>query len=845
MKHLLAILGVLTSAVSFCQSLDQILSNIEPRELGPTTLGGRVSDVAVYEKDPRIFYVATASGGVWKTENGGAKLEPIFDKQPSLATGAVAVNPNDPNDVWVGTGEGSSRNSTCYGDGLYHSTDGGKTWTLVGFEKCRQFSRITFDPNNSKTILVAALGNLWGTNPDRGLFKTTDGGKTWKKVIDGGDKVGVIDVVYNAKNSKIVLAATWERLRVPYNFYSRSANNAIWRSTDGGDHWTKITKGMPKGDLGRIGLDIMRSNPKICVATIDAKDGGGYFRSEDEGQSWVQTSKLDPRPFYFSVPRIDPNDENRCYLPGTELQFSDDKGKTFKTMGDMHPDHHAFWIDPKDSNHMIDGNDGGLVQSRDRGKSWEFLATMRIGQFYAVDYNMMKPYWFGGGAQDNGSWIGPSQTNHGGVLYYDFVGFQFGDGFHVQFDKADSEWFYSESQGGGIMKSSRINGSDQSVRPTNAKTGEPASEKYRFNWSTPFVLSPYNQSTIYMGGNKVFKSIDKGVHWKAISPDLTTNDPSKLKPVEGDIINSGAELHCTIITLNESPNKPGVLWAGTDDGLIQVSQDDGSTWKEVGANISGVPKSTWVSRVAPSRYQAGRCYVSFDGHRTNDYKPYVYMTEDFGATWKNITGNLPDGSVYVVKEGIKNEKLLFAGTEFGLFVSLDQGANWTKYVTGSWPNVRVDDVTIHQRDMDLLIATHGRSFWSIPISPLEQLTDDARTKDVFLCEPATAYLLGRQDGAGYTSFGEFSARNTQPSTVIAYWLKNKTDDKVVVSVLDAKGNEVTKFDGKGAAGLNTVAYNIRGRNSTRRTSDFTVVLKIGDKEVARTSLRVENLIQDN
>lgn len=847
MRHWFGLLLVAIAATSFSQTADptaQMLSAIEPRELGPTTLGGRISDIAVYEKDPRIMYVGSASGGVWRSEDGGRVFLPVFDKQLTLSIGAVAVNPDNPDEVWVGTGEGSSRNSTCIGEGIYHSTDAGKTWTLMGLQKARQFGRIAVNPNDPNTLLVAAVGNLWGPNPERGLYKTTDAGKTWKKVIDGGDKVGAIDVRYNPKNPKVVLAAMWERLRVPSNFYSRSANCAMYRSTDGGEHWTKVTKGIPTGDLGRIGIDVMRSNPKIWVATIDAqvKDGTGFYRSEDEGVSWTKMASANPRPFYFSVPRIDPLDEKRCYLPGTNLSFSDDMGKTFRDyQSEIHPDFHAGWINPTDSNHMIFGNDGGVVQTRDRGKTWEFLSSLRVGQFYNVDFNMRKPYWVGGGAQDNGSWAGPTQTRQGGVAYFNWLGFQFGDGFYVQFDKDDPKWFYSESQGGGIMRTNLDTGENTPIRPTLAKTGEPAGTKYRFNWSTPFLLSPFNQSTIYLGGNKLFKSVDRGLHWKAISPDLTTNDPEKLKPVVGDAVNSGAETHCTIITLNESPFKPGLLWVGTDDGLIQVSQDDGGSWKDVTSAVPGVPKGTWVSRVSPSRFKEGRCFISFDGHRTNDYKPYVLMTDDFGATWKDITSNLPEGSVYVIKEGLKNEDLLIVGTEFGLFFSMDRGASWNKYTTGTWPNVRVDDVAIHPRESDLVIGTHGRSFWSVPIGALEQLTAENRGKDNFICEPSPVYLLGRINGGGYTSFGEFVARNTQPGTNIYYWLKAETKEKVQVIVQDVLGNVVTRLDGKSVAGLNSVSYSPRGRSGPRRTGDFAVVLKIGDKEVGRTALRIEDI----
>ncbi|MBS1721434.1 MAG: hypothetical protein JSS66_00340 [Armatimonadetes bacterium] len=845
MRHWFGTFALTLTLASFSYSQDpaQILGALEPRELGPTTMGGRVSDIAVYEKDPRIFYIGTASGGVWKTENGGTALEPIFDKQPVLSIGAIAVNQKNPDEVWVGTGEPSSRNSTCYGDGLYHTMDGGKTWEYVGFKESRQCSRIVINPEDPKTVFVALLGNLWGPNPERGLYKTTDGGKTWKKVIEGGPKVGVIDVTFNPKNPKVMLAATWERLRVPYNFYSRSEANAIWRSTDGGEKWTKVSKGLPTGQVGRIGLSIMRSNPKICIATVDAEKDGGVYRSEDEGVSWTKMSATDPRPFYFSLPRQDPNDENRLYLGATGLMVSDDKGKTVKEMPiQVHPDFHALWINPSDSNHILVGNDGGCAQSRDRGKTWQFLGTMRIGQFYDVSVNNRKPYWIFGGAQDNGSWGGPTQTRNGGVSYYHWFSIGGGDGFYVEADPEDPNIVYSESQGGAVARLDLETGATTGIRPNPSRLGEPSGTRYRFNWDTPIMVSPHNHATVYIGGNKLFKSVDRGDHWKAVSPDLSTNDPEKQKPVLGDQIQSGAEVHCTIISISESPIKEGLLWVGTDDGLVQVSQDGGTTWKEVGANAPGVPKGTWVSRVCASRYKEGRCYVAFDGHRTNDYAPYVFVTEDFGTTWTRING-IPDGnSCYALTEGLKNEDLLFVGTELGLYASLDRGATWTKYTTSTFPNVRVDDMVIHPREFELAIATHGRSFWTVPVGPLEELTKANRDKDVFLCDPQDVTILGRLSGGGYTNFGEFVAQNTQPGTKVYYWLKAETKDKVVVSIQGPGGNELARLDGKGAAGLNSVSWRPRGRQAIGKTGDVSAVLKIGDKEVARTGIHVESLV---
>lgn len=818
-----------------------MLEAIPPRELGPTTMGGRVTSLAVYPKEPRIFYIGTASGGVWKTENGGYSTKPISEKLPSLSVGALAVNPNDPNDVWLALGENTSRNSTCIGEGLYHSSNGGDSWDFVGFKETKQFGRIAIDPKQPKTVFVAALGNLWGPNPERGLFKTTDGGKTWKNVLDKGPTAGVVDVVVHPKNPKIVLAAVWARNRLPYNFYSKGPDNGIYRSTDGGEKWTRVTEGMPAGELGRIGLSVMENNPKIWAATIDAAKDGGTYRSENEGASWTRMGATNNRPFYFSLPVQDPSDENRMYHAATDFMFSDDKGKTFKNMPGMqvHPDYHAAWINPQDNKHMILGNDGGTAQTRDRGKTWEFLGTMRIGQFYAVAVDMRRPYWVYGGLQDNGSWGGPTQTRNGGVAYHHWMSVGGGDGFYVEVDPQDWRTIYSESQGGAISRLNVETGEGRGIQPRPQALGEPQGTRYRFNWDSPIFISPHNSKTIYFGGNKLFKSVNRGDAWKAVSPDLTTNDAEKQKPVVGDSINSGAEMHCTIITISESPVKQGVLWVGTDDGLVQMSKDDGVTWTDVTANVPGVPKNTWVSRVEASHFKEGRCYVTFDGHRTNDYKPHVFVTEDFGATWTRLSGIADNNPCYVIKEGLRNEDLLFVGTEFGLFVSIDRGATWAKYTTDVFPNVRIDDLEIHPRELDLVIGTHGRSFWIINASALEQLTKANRDKDVFVCDPQDAYDLGRLFGGGYTSFGEFSSANTQPGTTVYYWLKTETTEKVVVSIQDTRGTEIAKLDGKGTAGLNSVRWRPGARNRARKSADYAVIVKIGEKEVARTDFRIE------
>lgn len=813
-----------------------VLAKLPARNLGPTTMGGRITDISVYEKEPRIFYAGAASGGLWKTTNGGVTLQPVFQKEVVASIGAVAVCQSNPDLVWVGTGEPTSRNSSSWGAGVFKSEDGGKTWKMMGLPESRHISRIAIDPRNPDTVFVGALGHLWGANEERGLYKTTNGGTSWKKVLSVDENTGVVDLILDPADPKTMLAATWQRLRFPWNFISGGPGSAIWKSLDGGETWRKVTKGLPTDTLGRVGLDFFRKDPKIVVATVESKEGGGFYKSKDKGESWTKLANTNPRPFYFSLPRQDPLDETRVYVAAVQLHFSENGGEVFRTMRtSVHVDHHAMWINPTDSNHMLIGEDGGLAQTRDRGQTWEHLNMPDLGQFYAVAVDMRKPYWVYGGLQDNGSWGGPTQTSRGGVSYFDWINVGGGDGFHVQVDPEDWATVYSESQGGAVGRVDLRTGAQRSIRPR-----APQGERYRFNWSTPFILSPHNSKTLYLGGNKLFRSVDRGDNWKVISGDLTTDDPAKTKkPGDGSVSpeDTGAERHCTIITISESPQKQGLLWVGTDDGLVHVSQDDGANWQNVVANIPDLPANTWCSRVTASAFEEGRAYATFDGHRTNDYKPYVYVTEDFGKSWKSLAGTLPSvGSTYVIKEGTRNADLLFVGTETGLFVSLDRGENWTKY--GGLPTVPVHDLVIHPRELDLVIATHGRSLWSVPVGALEQLTSAAREQDAVLCKPANVYLMGRSRASGFDGDRLFVSSNTQPGTTLCYYLKAPATN-VKITITDAAGASVADLNGSGDAGLNTVSWSSRGRRGLA-PGDYRVTLTVGEKTY-HTSVHVEDL----
>jgi photosystem II stability/assembly factor-like uncharacterized protein len=818
---------------------ESLLANLNARSIGPTTMGGRVTDIAVYEKEPRIFFVGAASGGVWKTENGGITFAPIFQKEGSSDIGAVAVSQSDPNLIWVGTGESTSRNSAGWGVGIYKTTDGGKTWKNMGLPNSYHFSHILIDPRNSDVVYAGVLGGLWGFNPDRGVYKTTDGGKTWKKVFFVDDRTGVGDIVMDPSNNKTLLVGMWERERFPYNFISGGHGSGMYKSTDGSATWRHITKGLPTSLLGRIGLNYFRKNPRIVIATVEAKEGG-MFRSTDGGESWTKTSSLDPRPFYFSVPRQDPNDITRIYVPAVSLHYSEDTGKTFRAMrSSAHVDHHAMWIDPADSNHMLIGEDGGTAQTRDRGATWEHLNYMAIGQYYAVTYDMRKPYWVYGGLQDNGSWAGPTQTTRGGVAFFDFYNIGGGDGFHAQVDPEDWTTVYSESQGGAMSRIDQKYGGGRYVQPR-----APRGEKYRFNWSTPFILSPFNSHTIYFGGNRLFKSVDRGDHWLPVSPDLSYNEPDKQKPGAGSVSpeDTGAEAYGTIITIAESPMKQGELWVGTDDGKVQMTTDDGQHWNDLTAKIPGLPKYTWTSRVTPSRFVDGRAYATFDGHRNQDFATYVYKTEDFGKTWTKLNANLPTiEPCYVIKEGLANPDLLFLGTEYSLWVSFDRGEHWIRYRTGDWPTVPVHDFEIHPRDKDLIIATHGRSLWTLPVGALDELTQDNLKKDVYFAKPTTIYLFGRTDqGQEWDGDRIWVSPNNQPGTLFTYYLRKATVGDAKITITDPSGeNEIGSTTGGHEAGLNTVTWSAQNRNRLV-AGDYRVELNIGGKNYYST-LHVEEV----
>jgi len=870
MKRSFALIPLLFPVLALAQdtvlpsegSLASILNPLKARSVGPNTMGGRIVELGVYERDPRIFYVASASGGLFKTENAGVTFKPVWDRGTTVSLGAVAVSQSDPNVVWIGTGEDTSRNSVAWGDGVYRSTDGGKTWQHMGLKETMHISRIAIDPRDPNVIVVGALGRLWGPNVERGIFRSTDGGKTWSHALRLDENTGCIDLDVDPRNPNVMVASMWERRRYAYDFVSGGPKSGIYKSTDAGKTWRKVSKGLPTAMIGRVGISHFRKDPKVLIATVEYKidpkaeenekpkrpaDGGavrnyagGTFKSTDGGESWKRVNYLNPRPFYFSTPVQDPSDDKRIYVLADSMYMSEDAGSTFKTLNlRVHPDFHDLWINPNDNGHMIAATDGGVYETRDRGQAWRMLNGMAIGQYYAVGFDMRRPYWIYGGLQDNGSWGIPTQTTRGGVAYYDATMTSWGDGFHVQVDPTDWTTVYSESQGGAAVRVDMKGGPSRSIRPRGEQ-----GERLRFNWSTPFILSPHNPRTIYFGANKLFKSVNRGDSYKAISPDLTTNDPNKQRAGQRSVTPeaTGAEMHCTIITISESPMKQGLLYVGTDDGLVHVSKDDGASWSEIGKNISGLPRNTWCSRVAASKHVEGRVYATFDGHRSNDFKPYVYVSEDFGQTWKPLTTGLTDGdSMYVITEGERNPDLLFLGSEMGLRVSLDRGASWTKY-RSNFPTVAVHDLKIHPRELDLVIGTHGRSIWTLDVSALERLTAGETSKDVAVFQPQDVLQLGRISRGMYDGDQNFMSPNSQPGTRIYYHLKQPVKGDVQVIVSDVSGANTQSYTGTNEAGLNVVEWNGRIEGRVAAPGEYRVTVKADGKEYT-TSVRVVDASQ--
>jgi len=793
-------------------------NNLTWRSIGPAIDGGRVDDFAVVESDPYIIYCATASGGLWKTINNGVIWAPIFDDQATSSIGDVTVVQSNPETVWVGTGEANNRNSSSWGDGVYKSNDGGKTWAHMGLKDTHHIGRIVIDQNNPDVVYVAALGHLWGPNQERGLFKTTDGGKTWNNVLFVNADTGCVDVAIDPSNNNILYAAMYQRRRSGWGFIGGGPGSGLYRTTDAGATWTKLTQGLPGGDTGRIGIDVFRRDPEVVYAIIENKNGG-VFRSENKGDSWVRMSSTDPRPMYYSQIRIDPNNDQRVWVLSAQLLASLDGGQTFQTDTDrtirIHVDFHALWINPANSNHMILGSDGGVKISYDRGKRWELIDNLPIGQYYEIGVDFQKPYNIFGGLQDNWSWKGPSATRHErGITNDDWIRVGEGDGFFNQVDPHDQNILYVESQNGNLRRMNLDTEESKSIKP------EPAdeTETYRFNWNSPVLISSHNSKTLYLAGNKLFKSTDRGDSWTA-SPDLTKNQDQDKLPTMGVLPNpdtlsrnDSSDFYGSITAFAESPVKEGVLWVGTDDGNVQLSKDGGTGWTNLINNIKGTPKYPYVSRIIASYFEEARAYVTFDGHQDDDFKPYVYVTEDFGATWKSIANNLPyGGTVRGIREHPKNQNLLFVGTERGAHFSIDRGQSWVKF-EGNFPIVPVADIAIHPRENDLIFATHGRSIFVLDdIIPLEQLNKEILDSDVTLFRVRPAERFQIYNHKGFSDHKRFRGPNPRFGAMITYYLNAEPakGENVLITILDHEGNRISKIEGTRQKGFNRVNWDLR------------------------------------
>ena len=764
-----------------------LFTEMKARSIGPANMSGRIGDIAGVIHNPNIIYVGASTGGVWKSVDGGIKWEPIFDDQPASSIGAVAVFQENPSIVWVGTGEGNPRNSSGVGRGVFKSLDAGKTWTCMGLTKTEKIARIVLDPGNPQIAYVAALGTTWGENPERGVFKTTDGGSTWTKTLYVDEKTGAADLAIAPDNPNKLIAAMWEHRRWPWFFKSGGPGSGLYITNDAGKNWKKLTdkEGLPAGELGRIGIAFAPSRPEIVYALVEAGKSA-LLRSEDGGftfQTVHNKPGFDGRPFYYSDIRVNPKNENLIYSLQSSLEMSGDGGKTFGNLANWnqsHSDYQAMWLHPN-GDHLIVGSDGGIVISQDRGKTWRFARNLPLGQFYHVSYDMAFPYNVYGGLQDNGSWRGPSAVlNDRGIFYHHWIIVGSGDGFDTEPDPTNPDGCYAMWQGGNLFYTDIKTGEEKDIKPTESDV------KHRYNWNAGFAVDPFDPKTIYYGSQFIHRSRDKGQTWEIISPDLTTNDPAKQKQAESGGLTpdvTTAENHTTILSIAPSPVKPGIIWASTDDGNVQLTQDNGKTWTLVSGPLTGpkgrVPAGTWSPHVEASKFDPAEAFAVFDDHRRSNWTTYVFITQDSGKTWKSLVTPDIDGFTHVIEQDPVNRNLLFLGTEFGLFISFDLGKNWQKWTAGV-PTVPVHDLAVHPREHELIIGTHGRAIYILDnIAYLREISQSLAQKEVHLFQVPDALMMVRGTTSPYMTMGdgEFSGRNKNYQAQFTFLYNPKAEAK--------------------------------------------------------------------
>jgi len=816
-----------TPAATAAPSAAEVLKRVTWRSVGPVNNAGRISVVVGVPGDPLTYYVAGANGAIIKTTNGGTTFKPIFDDQSSGSIGAMAIAPSDPDIIYVGTGEGNPRNNASVGDGMYKSIDGGEHWTKIGLEKSDKIARLIIDSRNPDIVYACVLGREWGANPDRGVYRTADGGMTWKKVLYIDEQTSCSDISADSDNSNIIYAGMYTYRRWAWHLESGAGQTSVWKSVNGGTTWERLSgpdilRGLPRTAMDRIGVAVAPSDPDIVYVISETKDEGELWRSDDAGKSW-RTVNRDPninfRPFYYADIRVDPKNPNRVFSLSGGLYFSEDGGRNFTTIArDVHGDHQAMWIDPVDPRYILEGSDGGWQVSRDGGKNWDIVNTFAFTQFYHINYDMQVPYQVCGGLQDNGNWCGASNSLSGqGIRQADWRNVSGGDGFFTV-PVLNKPWLvYSNSQGGMINITDTRSGVQKTIYPYPNRVGSVGDamlgHKYRFNWNAPIALSPQDPGVVYFGGNVVFRSKDYGLSWEVISPDLTTNDPKKQVSSGGEIVvdNTAAEFHTTLLSIAPSTLDANVVWTASDDGLVHVTRDGGKTWVKSFEKVPGIKPNAWLATIEASSFDVGTAYVTADRHQDDDYTPYIFMTTDFGRTWRSIRGDLPDRAwwTHVIREDPKNRNLLYVGTEAGVWASWNRGVNWVS-LRGSLPVTPVRDMQIHPRDNDLLLATHGRGLYILDdLTPLQKLTD-AQTADAELFDIRNAIRWNIWTRDGNQGQRTFSGENPPNGAIISYYLKAQPAGEVNIEIANAAGTVVRRFRrAPDDAGVNRMVWDLR------------------------------------